>query len=661
MAIAATDAGAESAVQPNATAPTDAGAIFESLMIAAGEPTPDLAVTADASLPIITTASILSETPAISPETQALASDMEQMVQALAITAEVVAQGMAARTTPIREIILTVETPSSEVSADMTLPQLSIVAPPVAEPSQPLKVSDADPATNLDPALVALMPQIPQTPTIAPQVDVSEIIAIDPIKISDEAVVETAEVTEMPAPRSSSDLTEDAYGPWRAEIHGPILNLQRELVTHPVHVAVFDAPEPIVLPVVISEIVTSPEMLPSQPSNTQVVASISMADMPVRIVTIHVPMKTNDQSETDTVETLVTSVAETETEQKASVTSDPMQPTDTNVKPADFIGPQMIQVVTKAIESPTQDQLQKSETVEDALHAPRPVQAEAQVILVSKVLPEVSKIKPSATTTTVTVAPIKQAAPSTELTHQVSAFDVGAVVETLHKDADISRLAHRQVADLRNYETILDTNISNPVSKTSSRSSSDIRDLMKLGVRDIEITQGTGSYQDMNVRPQPQINEPTGAAAATRAQIADAFVPSGNEAATTERRAQAHEIRMRAIERQVVAAVRDGADTIRMQLYPPGLGQIIIRLTMDGSKLKLTTSANSRDAADSLRSIEGDLRDALTVGGLELTGFDVSEDGDGGDKNRKHAAETENNNQQSRSAKSEDFALDMNA
>lgn len=661
MAIAATDAGAESAVQPNATAPTDAGAIFESLMIAAGEPTPDLAVTADAGLPIITTASILSETPAISPETQALASDMEQMVQALAITAEVVAQGMAARTTPIREIILTVETPLSDTSSDKTLPQLSIVVPAVPVPSQPLKVSDADPATNLDPELVAMMPQLPQTQPIATHVDASEFTSIEPITATTEDVVDVVSLAEMLAAQTSPVIIEESYGPWRAEIHGPFLNPQQELVTNPVHVAIFDMPKPIVIPVVSSEHVTTTEILLSQPNSTQVVASISMADMPVRIVSIHVPMKTNDVSETDKVEALVAIVAETETEHKESASTDPIQPTDTNIKPADFIGPQMIQVVTKAIESPTQDQVQKSETVEDALHAPRPVQAEAQVILVSKVLPEVSKIKPSATTTTVTVAPIKQAAPSTELTHQVSAFDVGAVVETLHKDADISRLAHRQVADLRNYETILDTNISNPVSKTSSRSSSDIRDLMKLGVRDIEITQGTGSYQDMNVRPQPQINEPTGAAAATRAQITDAFVPSGNEAATTERRAQAHEIRMRAIERQVVAAVRDGADTIRMQLYPLGLGQIIIRLTMDGSKLKLTTSANSRDAADSLRSIEGDLRDALTVGGLELTGFDVSEDGDGGDKNRKHAAETKNNNQQSRSAKSEDFALDMNA
>ena len=353
MAIAATEAGAESAVQPNATAPSDAGAIFESLMIAGGEQTPDLAVTADAGLPLITSASPPSEAPAIPATTLALASDMEQMVQALAITAEVVAQGMAARTTPIREIILTVETPSSDSSKDMALPQLSIVVPAVPAPSQPLKVSDADPATNLDPALVAMMPQLPQTQTIAPQVEVCEINAIHPIKIPDEAVVETAEVSEMPAPQSSSDFTEDAYGPWRAEIHGPFLNPQHELVTQPVHVAVFDAPEPIVFPGVTSVLVTSPEMLPSQPNNTQVIASIPMADMPVRVVTIHVPIKTKDLSETDRVETIETSIAETETELKEIASSEPIQPTDTNMKPADFIGPQMIQVVTKALESPT--------------------------------------------------------------------------------------------------------------------------------------------------------------------------------------------------------------------------------------------------------------------------------------------------------------------
>ena len=664
MAIAATDAGAESAVQPNAIAPSEAGAIFESLMIAAGEPNADLVAQTDAALPLESAIPVPNETLTIPPATQALASDMEQMVQALAITAEVVAQGMAARTTPIREIILTVETPSSDASADMTLPQLSIVVPPVAEPSQPLKISDADPATNLDPALIALMPQIPQTPTIAPQVDVSEIIAIDPIKIPYEAVIKTAEVSEMPAPQPSSDLTEEAYGPWRAEIHGPILNLQRELVTTAVHVAIFDTPEPILTPVVSSEIVTNPDMLLSQPIETQLVVSNTMADVPMRVITIHVPMQTKAPAEIDAVESLETSVDDTDSELNDIMPVEPIQPTDMNMKPADFIGPQMIQMVTAAPERPAQAQAQTEndeEAVADALKAPHPVQTESHLTVVAKTTPDIAKMTTSASGPTAPPVLNKQAVLAVETPYQAVAFDVAAVVEALHKDADLSRLAHRQVDDAGYFESLLDTNISNSVGKTSSRSSSDIRDLMKLGVRDIEITQGTGTAQDMNVRPQPLINELTGAPAATRAQVADAFVPSGNEANSTERRAQAHEIRMRAIERQVVAAVRDGADTIRMQLYPPGLGQIIIRLTMDGSKLKLTTSANSRDAADSLRSIEGDLRDALSVGGLELTGFDVSEDGEGGDKNRKQASETENNNQQSRSAKSGDFALDMNA
>jgi flagellar hook-length control protein FliK len=241
------------------------------------------------------------------------------------------------------------------------------------------------------------------------------------------------------------------------------------------------------------------------------------------------------------------------------------------------------------------------------------------------------------------------------------AFDVAAVVDALNRDADLSRAAHRHAVEVHDFETGVETNIANHVAKTSSRSSNDIRDLMKLGVRDIEIIQGTGSAQTMNVSPQVQTNELVGASTPARAQVTDAFAPTSQEANAADRRAQAHEIRMRAIERQVVAAVRDGADTIRMQLYPPGLGQIIIRLTMDGSKLKLTTSANSSDAADSLRSIEGDLREALSVGGLELTGFDVSEDGEGGHKNHKNTSETDTNIQQTRSAKSDDFALDMNA
>ncbi len=666
MTTAATDAGADSAVQPTAASSSGAGAIFEILMTAAGQPTTDPAANPEAALLPVDGSPALPEAATLDPATQALASDMEQMVQALAITAEVVAQGMAARTTPVHEIILTVETPTSEKSEQATLPSLSILVPNPTEPGPSLKVSDADPAKNLDPALIALLPPLPKTTTPEPQVQEASTVESELINTQIEPTEPAAPTFEMPVLQPSSAPVEEAYGPWRAEIHGPVLNAQRELVTQPVHVPVFEVPEAIAILSPLPDANTPPDMASTLANGTMVSTPDAMGDMsgllptnlPIPVVTIHVSVKAKAPTDGDESGADQTLASATASEPSDRTPIDTMLSAPIIVAPSDFIGPQMIPLVTADRQSVTPT-LTDDENLSDALNAPRPAQADAHVLRTVQVRAEavtVTTSKPSAPpvlTQSAAATPGKQT--------EVPAFDVAAVVEALHRDADLARVAHRQADETREYASLLETKIANPVAKTSSRSSSDIRDLMKLGVRDIEIVQSTGSAQTMNVGPQLQTNELTGASAATRAQVADAFAPTGNEANTAERRAQAHEIRMRAIERQVVAAVRDGSDTIRMQLYPPGLGQIIIRLTMDGSKLKLSTSANSSDAADSLRSIEGDLRDALSVGGLELTGFDVSEDGEGGNKGRKNTSESENNNQQSRSAKSDDFALDMNA
>jgi hypothetical protein len=119
MAIAATDAGADSAVQPGSAASSEAGAAFQILMTAAGEPVAD--PSAPAAAPTLPQVQVSTDEAPLAGATQMLASDLEQMVQALAITAEVVAQGMAARTTPVREIILTVETPTTEISTSQDL------------------------------------------------------------------------------------------------------------------------------------------------------------------------------------------------------------------------------------------------------------------------------------------------------------------------------------------------------------------------------------------------------------------------------------------------------------------------------------------------------------------------------------------------------------
>lgn len=666
LATAATDVSADSAAQTNATAaPSGAGAIFEILMAAASGPTPETPADPNAVMPITPSDAITisAETPA---PTGDLASDLEQMVQALAITAEVVAQGMAARTTPVREIILTVEAPKAEGSAETPVTQLSINVPTSSEQTLSLKVSDADPSTNLDPALVALMPKLLPTPTAQTQDTAQAVHGADMSNISDEPVSDTAAIAEMPAPQPSSTLKEEIYGPWRAEIHGPILNAQRELIVQPVHVPVFEVPAHILASAPVVETAETVPMVTNTPSEPNTVLSSdtlqaspgTMAEMPIRVVTIRVPVKVavaSDSNENDAAEATPSTTASDPIDSSAL---DQVQTMHIIIATPDFIGPQMIPMGPLPIQ-PTSEAPADNEKLADALDAPRPALTNTPALVVSTDPTDKAKLTVSAPLAPLVLA--QSAADMPGYSTDQPQFDVAAVVAALQEDADLSRAAHRRADDVHQYDSKNEMNLPNPVAKTSSRSMNDIRDIMKLGVRDIEIVQGNGSTQSMNVNPQLQTIDPTGASVSTRAQVTDAFAPNGNESNSTDRRAQAHEIRMRAIERQVVSAVRDGADTIRMQLYPPGLGQIIIRLTMDGSKLKLSTSANSRDAAESLRTIEGDLRDALSVGGLELTGFDVSEDGESGNKNRKNASETENDNQHSRSAKSDDFALDMNA
>jgi len=82
--------------------------------------------------------------------------------------------------------------------------------------------------------------------------------------------------------------------------------------------------------------------------------------------------------------------------------------------------------------------------------------------------------------------------------------------------------------------------------------------------------------------------------------------------------------RSRAFERQVLAALRQGRDEVRVALYPPQLGQVVIRLALDGQKVRVSMRAANGDAEDVLQAGEARLRDALGQEGFELSGFDVA-------------------------------------
>lgn len=666
--IAATDAGAESAAQTiaaagsvsgtsaGATPSTPANDLFDSLMASVAQLTTD---------DMVNGAQPITSVPdATQDATQIFAADMERMVQALAITADVVANGMAARTTAVPEIILTVETPVASADTENALPDIS-ASLPLHLQGPDLTISEPDPVKNIDPALALFLPlPVKAEGTQDTHDQITLQTSQGPAQVLPaHFLAPVSDIQDQLAPQQLLAPIEEAHGPWRVEIYGPILGPDRQIITTPVHLAASEAPveltpvsgAPTTAPVEAElrhDIQSAPAILPvvDHDQDKQVAAEM------IRVLTVPVPVhKANRDTTSDAPvsmddETVLTHVLSDD------APTTPAHPPIATTQ-IDILLPQMMVIAADPrLDQPPRADQAVADASTDVLEAPHRIWRDTPVVL--------SMAKPLMGEPPITQPIIQPKASPHLVAEKIVAEELIDMTMPLPKDglpAQQPKMAQRHAFASMDIATNHETNIASSVANSSSRSHGNIRDLVKLGVRDIEITHGTGTQQAGNVSPQVQMLSPDSAPSAARAQMADPFAPSGNEFNNAERRAQAHDMRMRAIERQVIAAVRDGADTIRMQLYPPGLGQIIIRLTMDGSKLKMTTKASSLEAADSLRSIESDLRDALSSSGLELAGFDVSDEGKREDKRTAQPDKTDETKDNPRSAKLENFALDMNA
>ncbi len=205
---------------------------------------------------------------------------------------------------------------------------------------------------------------------------------------------------------------------------------------------------------------------------------------------------------------------------------------------------------------------------------------------------------------------------------------------------------------------ISEVNESKDETQGSTRHQQTLREEFRNVLKDIEVKTETKLEGLNRVITEPALPQSDGQNTTSgRAIAVDARFSPMTETGSSESRAQANEMRMRALERQIVNAVKEGSDTIRMQLYPPGLGQVVIRLTTEGGRLRMISRTQSQEATDALRQVEHDLRNALGSDGIQLTEFDVSDhnDGDG----RRQTQDTKIII--TRSAKSESFAIDMNA
>lgn len=594
------------------------------------------------------------------PQTQTLATDLENMVQALAITAEVVVKGMSERA-PIREIILKVESPTIPSAQSTGLPELTAL-PPVPADELNLKISAVEQIDHLDPVLQARILVQPVSHKVVPELpqsnDVAETVAVvDPeLALNVEANVNDIQ-SEVP------------HGPFRAEVHGPFIDIQKALIAKPIFTLIVDAPTApvvsqaatIVAPAISTE--TPTDIDPVEP----IIAQQHEPDgetTTIPILVVKVPLAPQQTAETDLADTHQVILDKQETLSAHAVDHEKLDAeetpaTDIVIHTDDIVADMQTAVMLVQQDMPSvQPQFTRAEPQEaadDVLQAPRQHLERNQPTTTSAVHFVAQRQAVDTKSVAEPLPVFKAATLPTAAAPVLSYEEIDAAPETSPAQNTLPQRINLAMAT----KALVETNVASAVANSSSTSSANIRDLVKLGVRDIEIIQGPSSPSSGAANQTMQILTQDLNAPATRAAVTETAINAGRDnQAAAERRAEAHDIRMKAIERQVIAAVRDGSDTIRMQLYPPGLGQVMIRLTMEGARLKLSTRASSSEAVESLRAIENDLRDALSTSGLELAGFDVSDENDQREGRRERPEQIE---PVTRGTKSEDFALDMNA
>ncbi|MCX8502485.1 MAG: flagellar hook-length control protein FliK [Beijerinckiaceae bacterium] len=84
--------------------------------------------------------------------------------------------------------------------------------------------------------------------------------------------------------------------------------------------------------------------------------------------------------------------------------------------------------------------------------------------------------------------------------------------------------------------------------------------------------------------------------------------------------------RDKALQQQIISALRSGHDEIRLSLYPPQLGQVTINMALDVQKVKVGVKTANREATNLLVGERQSLAQALGHEGFTLEGFDVTDD-----------------------------------
>lgn len=116
---------------------------------------------------------------------------------------------------------------------------------------------------------------------------------------------------------------------------------------------------------------------------------------------------------------------------------------------------------------------------------------------------------------------------------------------------------------------------------------------------------------------------------ASSSSAASSSTANGTSAASTALRTDSPSFiaqRDRAMEQQIIAAIRGGHDEIRLSLYPAQLGQVTINMALDGQKVRLGMKTSNREASTLLLGERQTLATSLGHEGFTLESFDVTDD-----------------------------------
>ena len=134
----------------------------------------------------------------------------------------------------------------------------------------------------------------------------------------------------------------------------------------------------------------------------------------------------------------------------------------------------------------------------------------------------------------------------------------------------------------------------------------------------------TASFSTASMATSSPVVAPTGGALGAREALMAVTYAMTGRSANGSGSAVAAEMRFMSLGQQVMAALKQNSQEIELRLNPAQLGNVVLKLQVEGQKLSISARTESQLSDDALSAGEEGLRTSLAANGYQLDKFDVS-------------------------------------